>query len=103
MDHMRRSENMNMYVHRGIAKAFRGAAAQYDGRIGLCASAALLMFLESDPKIQGEYISRVFQLDLKDQVEDALREVKEEQARRVEEREHSAAGKLSGTRKREAK
>jgi hypothetical protein len=86
---MRRSQNMNFYVNRGIAKAFRDATAAFDNRVGLCASAAFLMFLESDPKMQGEYLNRVFQLDLSDQVEQALMAVKAEQVRRIQERERS--------------
>ncbi len=82
---------MNLYVNRQVATAFREAAKKYDGRIGLCASAALLMFLEADPKVQGEYLNRVFQVDLTEQVDDALAAVKEEQARRVAEREKREA------------
>jgi DNA repair exonuclease SbcCD ATPase subunit len=84
---MRRSENMNLYVNRQVAKAFREAAHRYDDRIGLCASASFLMFLEADPKVQGEYLNRIFQLDLGDQVEEMLKAVKEEQSRRVAQRE----------------
>lgn len=85
---MRRSENMNVYVNRHVAKSFRESAKNFDDRIGMCASAAFLMWLRADPVEQGEFLNRVFQLDLKDQVEDALKIVKEEQARRVQEREH---------------
>jgi hypothetical protein len=93
MHHMRRSENMNLYVNRHVAKIFRESAKRYDDRIGMCASAAFLMWLQADPVEQGEFLNRVFQLDLKDQVEDTLRAVKEEQARRVEEREHGRSSK----------
>lgn len=84
---MPRNVNMNCYVNASLAKQFRDSVRHYDGRIGFCVSAALLMWLESDPKVQGEYLNRVFQLDLGAQVEDMLRAVKEEQVRRIERRE----------------
>jgi hypothetical protein len=90
---MRRNVNMNCYVNQHLAKQFREAVKHYDDRIGFCVSAALLMWLEAEPKVQGDYLKRVFQLDLGDQVEDMLRAVKEEQVRRVEQSERAETGK----------
>ena len=91
---------MNLNISARVAKQFRDVARRYDGRIGLCASAALLMFLEADPREQGNYINKVFQLDLSEQVDETLRAVKEEQARRVEEHERNESTKSRGTIKR---
>ncbi len=94
---MGRNLNLNLNISARVARQFREAAKHYDGRIGLCASAALLMWLEADPKTQGAYLSEVFQLDLTDQVDDSLQAVKDEQARKVAERErHEGQGQKRG-------
>lgn len=84
---MTKNENVNLYVHRQIAKAFREAAEHYGKGIGVAATAALMQFLESDPRVQAEYIARALQLDLTEKVEDSLRCIRAEQARRIAERD----------------
>lgn len=90
---MARKETINVYTDPAIAKQFRLTAEHYGGRVGMCLSAAMLAFLEMDPKRQGELIQRVFQAQLRDEVESLVEAVKAEQARRIEEGERQERGK----------
>jgi hypothetical protein len=70
-----------------LAKEFRDVVQKYDNRLGFCLSAAIMMFLEADPAVQADFLTRVFKLDLDSQVDDVLRAIKVQQLRRVNERE----------------
>lgn len=83
----RRNENLNLNVNREVAKRFREVAARYDNRLGLCATAGLLMFLRSDPLEQAKYIRLVQEAELVDQVTEMLKFVKDEQLAAIRERE----------------
>src|SRR5205807_2181113 len=84
---MARKQNINVYVDRGLAEQFRNAAQGYFGRLGMCFSAAMLMFLEADPRTQGEYLTKVFKAEVEDEVQAIVEAAKAEQARRIAERE----------------
>ena len=76
-------ENINVWVNRRIAQEFRKAAKSYFNRLGMCYGAAMLMFLEANPKTQGEYLKRVFHAEIDGEVEELLKEAAAEQRRRV--------------------
>lgn len=84
---MKRNVNLNCYVNAKLAKEFRDIVQRYDNRIGFCLSAAIMMFLEADPAVQAEFLTRVFKLDLDPQVDDVLKALKEQQLGHVHERE----------------
>jgi hypothetical protein len=83
MDQMARRDTLSISTHPEISKRFREAAGKFDGRIGLCHTAAMLMFLEADPEVQGDFINRAFNAQLKDQVQALLDEIREQQASKV--------------------
>ena len=95
---MARKETINVYTHPLLAKRFREVAKVYDGRLGMCLSAAMLMFLESYPQVQGQYLTRVFEAQVKDEVDEMLALARAEQGRRVAAREQPARGGRGGTR-----
>lgn len=84
---MTRKQNINVFVDRKLAEQFRKAAEAYLGRLGMCFSAAMLMFLEADPKTQGEYLTRIFKAEIDDQVQQLLDAATAEQRRRITARE----------------
>jgi hypothetical protein len=77
----------NVSVDESLAKAFRAASEHYYGRIGMCVSAALLKFVELDPKEQAELLRRVFDIETEAEMEAAVEAAKEEQHRRIIDRE----------------
>ena len=83
----RSKQNVNFFVHGAIAKRFREAARTHPGRLGTCFSAAMIMFLEADPRTQGEYIKRVIDAEVDDEVEQTLEAVRAEQSKRVRSRD----------------
>src|SRR5881394_3810697 len=81
--------NINVFVDRALGEAFRHAADHYSGRLGMCFSAAMLMWLETDPTVQGQYLMRVFDAELKSGVQEAVFEAKKEQRARIGRRERT--------------
>lgn len=86
-----KKENINVWVNRRLAQEFRKAAKGYFNRLGMCFGASMLMFLEADPKTQGEYLKRVFHADVDDEVQQLLSAAKMEQRRRIAARESTSA------------
>ena len=86
---MARKQNVNFSVHQDLANQFRDATRQYYGRLSMCFSAAMLMFLESDPKVQAEYLKKVLDGEVKDEVDAAVEAVKAEKVKRINARERS--------------
>jgi antitoxin component of RelBE/YafQ-DinJ toxin-antitoxin module len=84
---MAKKQNINVYVDRRLAEQFRQAAQGYFGRLGMCFSAAMLMFLEADPRSQGEYLTKVFKAEVEDEVQAIVEAAKAEQHRRIAARE----------------
>lgn len=78
-----KKENINVWVDRRLATAFRVAAKGYFNRLGMCFGAAMLMFLETDPQTQGEYLKRVFQAEIDDEVDELLATARENQGRKI--------------------
>jgi hypothetical protein len=46
---MAKKVKLNAYVDDRLAQQFRQLAKTYYGRIGMCVSAAMLQFIETDP------------------------------------------------------
>ena len=82
-------------VHPALAERFQEAAGPYYGKLGACFGAALLMFLEADPKEQGEFLKRVYDAEISDEVEDAIAAAKATQLKKIKSREESSKGKRS--------
>ena len=81
--------NINVFVDRTLGETFRDAAEHYNGRLGMCFSAAMLMWLETDPNEQVKYLARVFDAELRNGVASAVAEAKREQLKRIVRREKS--------------
>lgn len=74
---------LNWNTDARIATEFRAATKQYSGKMGYCLTAAVLMFLEADPRKQSEFIKRAFEAQLKDDVDALLNEIRETQRQQV--------------------
>lgn len=78
---------LNVHADVDLMDRFREQAQHYGGRLGLCSSAALLQWVESDPEVQAEYIRRVFDAELRDEMQSLVEAAKREQVARIEQRE----------------
>lgn len=83
-------------THPLLAERFLEAAKPFYGKLGVCFGAALLMFLESDPEVQGAFAKKVFALDVDDDVRDAIDAAKAEQLRRIKDREERGTTRRRG-------
>lgn len=82
-------------VHPALASRFQEAVGPYYGKLGACFSAALLMFLEADPKTQGDFMKRVYDAEINDEVEEAINIAKAGQLKKIKVREDGSKGKRS--------
>ena len=89
----RRKQTISFSIHPALADRFRDATKEYYGKLGLCFSAGMLMFLESDPAAQAKYIKRVFDAELQDEVELLLDAARAEQLKKVKPREDGPKSK----------
>ena len=85
IDRMKLGQNLNLFVNRAVAERFREAVKAFDNRLGLCATAAMLMFLEADPRMQAKFIAQVQQSELTNQVETLLAEIRNAQLEAIKE------------------
>ena len=77
----------NVAVHRLIEERFREIADGYGGQLGRCLAAAMLQFIESDPKVQADLLTRCFQAEIHEAMEDLIEQAKAEQVKRIKHRE----------------
>ena len=89
----RRKQTVSFSVHQELAERFREATREYYGRLGMCFSAAMLMFLEADPKTQGEFLKRVFDAELNNEVDATIEAAKAEQIKRIKAGEQGGQGR----------
>lgn len=82
-------------VHPTLAERFQQAVGPYYGKLGACFSASLLMFLEADPKTQAEYLKRVYDAEIGDEMEEAIAVAKAGQLKKIKAREDGAKSKRS--------
>ena len=80
---MAKKTGMNVYVHPAIAIRLRETAAKYDGKLGDCLAAGILLFLEAAPQEQAAAMQRVYAASLTDGVEALLQDLRDEQTRRA--------------------
>jgi hypothetical protein len=90
-------QGVNFSVHRDLADRFREATREYYGKLGLCFSAALLMFLEADPEVQGQYIKRVFDAETDDEVKAVIEQAKAVQLKTIKAREDGGKPKRASS------
>jgi hypothetical protein len=91
----RNKQGVNFSVHKDLVERFREATKDYFGKLGLCFSAAMLMFLEADPKTQGEYIKKMFDAEVNDEVDSVISEAKTGQLKKIKAREEGTKSKRS--------
>lgn len=80
-------KTLNVFADEILIKRFREQADHYGKRVGQCLTAAMLQWLETDPKLQGEYLKRIFEAQVNEEVEALVEATKKEQAARIEQRE----------------
>lgn len=86
---MPRRANININADPAIIQQFRDMAAKYDNRIGMCLSAAMLMFLEAHPDDQADCLRRIFDAELRGRVNALLDEIRNTQSQRVRQRDET--------------
>jgi hypothetical protein len=91
----RRKQTISFSIHPTLADRFREATKEYYGKLGLCFSAGMLMFLESDPATQAKYIKQVFDAEINEEVELLLDAARAEQLKKIKSREDSPKSKRS--------
>ncbi len=84
---MSEKTKFNVAVDRHIEKRFREIAGTYGGQLGRCLAAAMLQFLESDPKVQADLLTRCFQAEIHEAMESLVEEAKGEQVKKIKSRE----------------
>jgi hypothetical protein len=77
----------NVAVDGSIEKRFRDIAEGYEGQLGRCIAAAMLAFIEMDPKQQAELLTRCFQAEIHGSMEALVEQAKAEQVKRIKHRE----------------
>lgn len=77
----------NVAVDPAIEQRFREIADGYGGQLGRCLAAAMLQFIETDPKAQAELLTRCFQAEIHEAMEKLVEEAKSEQVKRIKNRE----------------
>jgi hypothetical protein len=77
----------NVAVDPAIEQRFRETAEAYGGQLGRCLAAAMLAFIEMDPKQQADLLTRCFQAEIHDSVQDLVEQAKAEQVQRIKKRE----------------
>ena len=77
----------NVAVDAAIERRFREVADGYHGHLGRCVAAALLQFIESDPHVQAELLTRCFEAEIHEAMNALVEQAKAEQVRRIKQRE----------------
>jgi hypothetical protein len=91
----RRKQTISFSIDPTLADRFRDATKEYYGKLGLCFSAGMLMFLESDPPTQAKYIKAIFDAELAKEVGLLLDTARAEQLKKIKSREESGKTKRS--------
>jgi len=84
---MAKKVKLNAFVDEELAKQFKAVARAYYGRMGLCLSAAMLLFIEADPKDQAALLKKILDTELAGEMAAAVDAAKAEQLRRIHSRE----------------
>jgi hypothetical protein len=87
---MAEKEKLNVMTDAWIAEQFREAAKSYDNRLGMCLSAAMLMFIKANPRTQGDFIRQVFDEQIREEVEALLHAIKLGRESQVKPRERDS-------------
>src|SRR3954471_10912054 len=90
---MAQKRTVSFRLHPLIADRFTELTSAFYGKVGACFAAAILMFLEADPKTQGEFLKRIYDAEINDEVEDALATAKAGQLKKIKSREENTKGK----------
>ena len=77
----------NVAVDHNIEKRFREIAEGYGGQLGRCLAASMLAFIEMDPKQQATLLTRCFEAEIHESMQDLVEQAKAEQVKRIKGRE----------------
>jgi hypothetical protein len=86
---MARKQMVTFRADPAMVRQFREAAKPYYGRLAVCFSAALLMFMEADPREQGQFVKRIYDADVNDEISSILEGIRAEQTKRVKLRDRA--------------
>lgn len=91
----RRKQTISFSIHPALADRFRDATKEYYGKLGLCFSAGVLMWLEADPEEQATFLRRVFDAEVADEMIAVIEQAKAEQMKKIQAREQAPKAKRS--------
>lgn len=84
---MPRKRTVSFRVDPLLVTKFQEAAKPYYGKVGACLSAAILLWLEQDPAVQGQYLKKLYEAEIDSEVAAVIDGAKAEQLRRIKARE----------------
>lgn len=90
---MAQKRPVSFRIHPVLADRFQESVGPYYGKLGSCFSAAILMFLEADPAVQGEYLKRIVDTEIDDEIEDMIAKAKAAQLKKIKAREEGTKTK----------
>jgi hypothetical protein len=93
----RRKQTISFSIHPELADRFREATKEYYGKLGLCFSAGMLMWLEADPDVQAQYLKRVFEAEVNAEMLSVIEQAKAEQLKKVKTREDGGKPKRASS------
>ncbi|HEV7298059.1 MAG TPA: hypothetical protein VGN72_01750 [Tepidisphaeraceae bacterium] len=89
----RRKQTISFSIDPVLADRFREATSAYFGKLGLCFSACMLMWLEADPEVQAKYLKRIFGAEVDEELLELIEQAKAEQLKRIKAREDGSKPK----------
>jgi hypothetical protein len=86
---MAQKQTVSFRMDPHLLQRFQQASDVFKGKLGACFSAACLQWLESDPEVQGEYLMKLYQAELRGEVEAAVEQAKAIQSSKIKVREQA--------------
>ena len=90
---MAQKQTVSFRIHPHLLEQFQKAAEVFQGKLGACFSAACLQWMETDPQVQGDYLKRLYEAEIRDEVDEAVERAKAEQLKKLKAREDGGKSK----------
>ena len=86
-DLMAQKQTVSFRMHPDLLGQFQQAAEAFQGKVGACFAAACLQWMETDPQVQADYLKKLYEAELREDVARAVEQAKSEQLKRIKSRE----------------
>jgi hypothetical protein len=73
-----KKKHLNVYISQELADGFREISDANTGKLNVCLSAAMLMFMESDEETQAKLMNRIMEADLRGEFQTLVMNAKSE-------------------------